>query len=412
MAQNDTEQRDGRRGTLIGGAILLYFIAALEIVIMISPFAFFFYAVFNPILLGLNQSAWTRWLTAFFLPHMVVPSTGLLLGLRVAGSVLFLGGSLLFLVCAAQVYLGKLLRWGVATRGFYTLMRHPQYTGLALAGLGLTILWPRFLTLMLLSLMLFLYNLLARDEERRMLARYGDGYGAYMERTGMFWPRFGRRPIPPKPLTFRRAVLLLAVLVGCAAAFGFGLRAYTVARLPVQTVDGVDVLAVLPGDLSQAGGLLEGVQQDAAAAAQLRAMQTPGSRVLAYIVPVNYVMQGMIANTGDEWKLFRHHQTFAMIADYILHPVGHLQGGHMRHMMGMPMRPDPQMHNSPLMRRRIIFLQISGDRPLTSAQEDFGINNRRVPRFFADIHLHTREVLQTRQTPSGTGWGDVPTPMF
>ena len=62
------EGKRPRRGTglLVGGAALVYFIAALEVVIMISPFAFFFYSVFNPILLGLNQSAGTRWLTAFF----------------------------------------------------------------------------------------------------------------------------------------------------------------------------------------------------------------------------------------------------------------------------------------------------------------------------------------------------------
>jgi hypothetical protein len=49
-------------------AIFLSFIVGLEIVIMISPFAFFFYAAFNPFLLALNQSSMTRWLTAFFLP--------------------------------------------------------------------------------------------------------------------------------------------------------------------------------------------------------------------------------------------------------------------------------------------------------------------------------------------------------
>jgi len=43
-----------------GSAILLSFIVALEIVIMISPFALFFYSVFNPFLLVLNQSPATR----------------------------------------------------------------------------------------------------------------------------------------------------------------------------------------------------------------------------------------------------------------------------------------------------------------------------------------------------------------
>lgn len=405
-------QVSGRgRGALVGGVAVVYFIAALEIVIMISPFAAFFYSVFNPILLGLNQTALTRWLTAFFLPHMMVPPTPLLLGLRVAGSVLFIGGSALFLVCAAQVYLGKLLKWGVASRGLYGLVRHPQYMALSLAGLGLSILWPRMLTLMFLAVMVFLYYLLARDEERRMLTRYGDGYQAYMERTGMFWPRLTRKPAPARTLTVRFAVALFICLLGGAAALGLGLRAYTVAHLPLRTVNGIDVTAVTPADMDSAPDLLQAVAADPAAAGYLRSMRAPGhGRVLAYIVPVEYVMQGMIANTGDEWKLFRHHQTFAMIADYILHPIGHLQGMHMHHMAMM--HHDPSMHMSPMMRRRIIFMEVHGESGLDTAGDDFRINNRRIPRFFADVHLHTHEVLQVRETPHGTGWGDVPTPVF
>ena len=154
--------------------ILFSFIVGLEIVIMISPFAFFFYAAFNPFLLALNQSSMTRWLTAFFLPHMVVPSNEVLTVIRILGSVFFVAGILIFLVCAAQVYIGKLLIKGVATKGFYTIIRHPQYLGLGFAALGLAIMWPRFLTLTLFAVMLFLYYLLAKDEERRMTNRFGE----------------------------------------------------------------------------------------------------------------------------------------------------------------------------------------------------------------------------------------------
>ena len=92
------------------GVIFFSFIVALEIVIMISPFAFFFYAIFNPFLLALNQSPVTRWLTAFFLPHMIVPPDATLKVIRILGSVFFVGGALLFLICAGQVYLGRLLK--------------------------------------------------------------------------------------------------------------------------------------------------------------------------------------------------------------------------------------------------------------------------------------------------------------
>jgi hypothetical protein len=77
-------------------AVVLCFIVALEFVIMISPFAFVFYAALNPILLALNQSVVTRWLTAFFLPHMVVPPNAFLKALRVLAWWRSLAGCWLF----------------------------------------------------------------------------------------------------------------------------------------------------------------------------------------------------------------------------------------------------------------------------------------------------------------------------
>ena len=186
-------------------AIVLAFVVAFEIVIMISPFAAFFYSVFNPVLLALNQTPITRWLTAFFLPHMIVPPDDFLKAIRIAGSWFFLLGLAIFFICAFQVYLGKLLKKGPAVRGLYRIIRHPQYAGLALAALGLAIMWPRFLTLALLGVMLFLYYILARDEERRMTNRFGEGYKSYMERTGMFWLRFrkGNERVEPPPSLVR-----------------------------------------------------------------------------------------------------------------------------------------------------------------------------------------------------------------
>lgn len=174
---------------IIGGVILLYFIIALEVLIMISPFAAFFYAAFNPVLLFLAQWPATRWLADFFLPHMVLPPGLFLQTIRVAGSVLFVGGTVVFLVCAGQVYFHRFLRRGPAFGGLYRWIRHPQYLALGVTGLGLAILWPRFLTIVLWTVMVGLYYLLARDEERRMVNQFGDQYREYLARTGMFLPR-------------------------------------------------------------------------------------------------------------------------------------------------------------------------------------------------------------------------------
>ncbi|HUI70738.1 MAG TPA: hypothetical protein VL354_09440, partial [Spirochaetia bacterium] len=120
--------------------IVAFFVMAFEIMIMISPFAFFFYSVFNPVFHFLDSFAATRWLTTFFLPHMILPPTLFLKAVRVFGSVCFVAGCLVFVICAFQVYLGKVFRWGMASRGLYRYIRHPQYTALSTWGAGMSIL--------------------------------------------------------------------------------------------------------------------------------------------------------------------------------------------------------------------------------------------------------------------------------
>jgi hypothetical protein len=265
--------------------------------------------------------------------------------------------------------------------------------------------------------MLFLYYLLARDEERRMLNQFGESYSAYLERTGMFLPRvveraLGRRDRPRPALTILKAIAILAGLLVVCVGSGFLLRAYTVRHLPLAQASGVDAITITTEDLGAARELLPSVLEDASVASKLQAARgRAGHRVLAYFIPINYVMQGMIADTGPEWKLFQQHRTFRMITEYILHPFAHVAGGH-QHTAGMTHR-EPSLHNGPMMKRRIIFLDLSaGGRPLTSPEEDFGINVQRAPLFFVDVHLHTAEVLQVHELARGSGWGTVPTPTF
>jgi len=413
------ESRNERiKGFAARSVIMLSFIVALEIIIMISPFAFFFYSVFNPFLLALNQSPITRWLTVFFLPHMIVPPNEVLKVIRILGSAFFVVGVLIFFICAGQVYLGKLLKRGVATKGLYTLIRHPQYLGLGLAGLGLAIMWPRFLTLTFFAVMLFLYYLLAKDEERRMVNRFGEGYISYMNRTGMFFPRFTEKvPIEgskaERSLGFGKAILIFAVLLVVVVGGGFILRAYTVHHLPLEQVNGVDVITIAKEDLTAATQLLPSVLQQPAVTSRLKSIEnSEGHRLLAYFIPVDYVMQGMIADTGGEWRLFEQHKTIGMITEYILHPFAHLTEAHAHHRPGMQAH-NPSMHDSPAMKRRIIFIEVSASsEELASPVDDFDINVARKPLFFVDVHLHTREILQVQDVTSGSGWGTVPTPMF
>jgi len=400
-----------RTRSLFGGVIVLYFIIALEVLIMISPFAAFFYATFNPVLLWLAQWPATRWLAAFFLPHMVLPPGLFLKTIRVAGSVLFVGGTAIFLVCAGQVYFHKFLHRGPALGGLYRWVRHPQYLALGAAGLGLAILWPRFLTIVLWVVMLGLYYLLARDEERRMVNQFGDEYRRYMAGTGMFIPRGLERSVDGLPFLRSRAlrpllgfVLFAALTVGGA----FALRSYTVARLPLWSQGRVTAMAILPADLIMLEHRMPALLEIPEVRSRLDQIAGP---VLVYLIPPQYVMQGMIADTGPQWRLYEHHQTLAMITDWIFHPFRHLQGGHM--MMHHHAGDTSETSSTPgAVVRRLIFLRIDAPQSSNGPGLMLGINTVRVPQFFADVDVHNLVLLDIHSLGSGTGWGHVPTPMF
>jgi len=164
--------------------------------------------------------------------------------------------------------------------------------------------------------------------------------------------------------------------------------------------------------LSPARQLLPSVLQDPSITSKLKPIENGrGHRLLAYFIPIDYIMQGMIANTGGEWKLFEQHKTLGMITEYIFHPFSHLAGDHSHH-AGMQAH-HPSMHDSPGMKRRIVFIEISANHAeLKSLFDDFNINAKRTPIFFVDVHLHTGEILRVKDAPSGSGWGTVPTPCF
>ena len=389
--------------TFLRSAIVLYFIIAFEVLIMISPFAGFFYSVFNPVLLKVAADPSTRWLSAFFLPHMGLPPDWFLRAVRIKGSVLFVAGIVLFFSCAAQIYVAKFRKKGAVLSGIYAYIRHPQYLALSLAGLGLAILWPRFMTVVLWLIMTVAYYVLARDEERRMLTAHGDTYRPYMNATGMFLPRRLENLLAPASLPGKLAggLVFWAVVLGGA----FCLRAYTIDHLALwQGAPKVTGVAILPED----GAMMDHRLGAVLGLPDVRARLEEGKRYLVYILPQKYIMQGMIADTGGDWKLYKQHHAVAMISDWVFHPFRHLQGGQTMTHAGMQHDAGGAVDG---MTRRLIFLSIEGAAS-QSPSEIFGINALRVPQFMVDVEVHELRLLEVRELPHGSGWGSVPTPTF
>ena len=392
---------------LLRSSVVLYFIIAFEVLIMISPFAGFFYSVFNPVLLKLAASSSTRWLSAFYLPHMVLPQDGLLTFVRVTGSVLFVVGMAVFFICAGQIYTAKFTKKGAVLGGLYASIRHPQYLALGMAGLGLSILWPRFLTVVLWLLMTIVYYFLAKDEERRMLNAHEQTYRAYMQKTGMFLPARFEKMIAPasKPMKALFIIGFIAVTLGCAAL----LRAYTISTLTLWSGGkNVSAVAILPED----GFKMDHRMADILALPEVQSHIQDNKQYLVYFIPQSYIMQGMIADTGGDWKLYKQHHSIAMISDWIFHPFRHLrEGHHAMHQEGMQMEHEGAPGVSGDVTRRLIFLSIE-DVDVKKPADLFSINALRVPQFMVDVEVHSMQIMEVRELPHGSGWGTVPTPVF
>ncbi len=79
-------------------------------------------------------------------------------------------------------------RGGMVTDGIYAYARHPQYTGLLLVIVGFLIQWPTLLTVIMAPIMMIAYIHLARVEERRAKAEFGEEYDNYTRNTPAFFP--------------------------------------------------------------------------------------------------------------------------------------------------------------------------------------------------------------------------------
>ena len=77
----------------------------------------------------------------------------------------------------------------LATTGAYARVRHPQYVGFILIMLGFLFQWPTLVTLVMFPILVVMYVLLARREERDAIAEFGEEYVRYSSKTPAFLPR-------------------------------------------------------------------------------------------------------------------------------------------------------------------------------------------------------------------------------
>ncbi len=255
-----------------------YLLALLEIAFMSTPFAAYYYAAYSPVLAVIRRSRHTSWLSEFFVTHLSVPDSVFLVVFKTSGVILAGLGLVVFLVHAVYLYWLKFARNTVASRLLYTYVRHPQYSSLMVAGLGVAIMWPRFINLLLFLAMTLAYNALARYEERRLMAKLPRRYRDYAEGKSMFLPGdpatrlisrfFGWLPEGPMRSTVATAAMFTMITISA-----FGLRSYSVAKLKVYfhpESPGVLVIALDPPDRDDHQRIARDAAQHALASSNTR----------------------------------------------------------------------------------------------------------------------------------------------
>ena len=128
----------------------------------------------------LNASLWSTLLG--------MGETGMMISM-ILGYVLVFFGIGIFFQGWRQVHRARQTN-ALVTDGLYRLVRHPQYTGLFIALFGEGVVhWPTLFSVALFPAIVLAYYMLAKKEEKQVLAEFGDAYRAYQQRVPMFIPR-------------------------------------------------------------------------------------------------------------------------------------------------------------------------------------------------------------------------------
>jgi protein-S-isoprenylcysteine O-methyltransferase Ste14 len=382
---------------------IIYGLAMFEVVIMISPFAFYFYSAYGPTLKWLNHSKATAWLTGFVLPHSVFTTSAFLEFLRWdLGRYAFGLGLLAFFVFAAQIYGSKLLGKKMVTSGVYRYIRHPQYLCLSVSAFGLLTIWPRMIVFLLFIGVLFAYYFLARAEERRMLA-LAPSYADYMNRTGMFL--LGNPGGRLFRLLFKRVQdqrfahrLVLGISMMLLLVAGLALRAYTLRHISRTTaaanVELVSVYPMRPATMQKVAALA------LADTAVQQALQREGNATfVVHILPHDYGMMGMFADVGAR------HMTPGNV---------HLRGFRYLGPWLLPfLQKRTEVMGSQGGDYRIVFSRVDDPHGIpASAAGLFDLSQKMTPVYVVDVNAASDKVSGATDPPRRSFWGDVKMPIF
>lgn len=117
--------------------------------------------------------------------------TGMMISMLLGYALLFIGFGIFFQGWR-QLYHAK-QEDRLATDGLYSLVRHPQYTGLFIGLFGEGVIhWPTIFSVGLFPVIVIAYVLLAKREEQKVIDEFGEEYLEYKRNVPAFLPVKGK----------------------------------------------------------------------------------------------------------------------------------------------------------------------------------------------------------------------------
>lgn len=396
---------------LLAGTIAAYCLIGIEIIIMISPFALYFYSVYAPVLQFFSSSPYLSWTTEFFLPHMVFTHDPVIVGISYF-QVLLIIGLLLFFSAAIPLYYGRFTKKGVVLFSFYAKIRHPQYLFLAISGFGLLLYWPRFIILIMYVTMLFVYYLLARNEEWRMKQEAPGIYENYMKDTPMFLPGEPGGKIynilfswiQPKWLGLFVTYCLTLLL---AFSLAMGMRSYTVSKLQTVSADDITFLSVFPRPADEVRELYRTV----ISSEEFQKAVAEGEQAnLAYIFPGDFFLTALVT---DKDRRFSEDtiERFPEVLEWHKHKFSGGLGKFFRIFNNFINTLGTTETDYDV--ERLVFVRVENSQgELFPTDELFVIGAKRRPVLIVDVDAFDHKILAVMSASGEHKWGTMPMPSF
>jgi protein-S-isoprenylcysteine O-methyltransferase Ste14 len=373
-------------------AWIAYIVIFFEMIYMSTPFAVFFYSVYEMPLGYLNRSSSTSWLVQNVFPHFTQTDSILISTLLYISWPLMGIGLLLFVIGFGQIYWAKFRKRGAIVGGLYRFIRHPQYAALSIFGLGMALFWSRMIVIIAYVSMLFVYYLLAKAEERECLRKYGESYRAYLDKTGRFLPRFSphkrhnsKRILPQRGLKrIATLVVMYLVTIFFTIELGLWLRSYSLSK--ISTVSWRDSAAISTSlmDQPKMKEIISIAMNDHNARRALGTrFDSPGTKQLIYIVPL-------------EWNI----SELAMEEER--------DGGH-QHGFNPTTHMNPTQFNPNLY--KVLFSKAVVDE---GAEGNDIISKARAqkPLLLVNVDLSSKRVIDLKKPPPQGKYANIPVPFF